>query len=295
MFICTFDPQMKRIKSYIAYLAYRLLNGGLSILPKAVTLDLLNSLLNLIGYRKDVIRANLAAAYPSMPDLERDRIRYQFYKSLSKTIISQVSGARTGNISFHNVSLIHALGTEYDVVLLLGSHYGCWESVGKMLTPELTEFSEYVAYKRLKNSYINRYLIKKRSDTIATPIEMKSLYRTIVKNLNSHNKSIYYLIADQYPSSLKNIETTTFLNQETRFINGPQRMALKHNIPVLFMDIKIDNIDDTTKVSIVPVYIPKEHSGEQVIARYSKLLEQQINRNPAHWLWSHRRWKNIRK
>jgi KDO2-lipid IV(A) lauroyltransferase len=36
---------------------------------------------------------------------------------------------------------------------------------------------------------------------------------------------------------------------------------------------------------------PKTFSWGQITEAHTKLLEKEINNQPANWLWSHKRWK----
>ncbi|MEP6810948.1 MAG: hypothetical protein ABI992_11950, partial [Chthoniobacterales bacterium] len=43
-----------------------------------------------------------------------------------------------------------------------------------------------------------------------------------------------------------------------------------------------------------PVYPPEDGDNDLFTARINRLLEEQIRRYPADWLWSHNRWKPLR-
>ena len=140
---------------------------------------------------------------------------------------------------------------------------------------------------------VDGYVYKKRSDTAAEPIEMKQLYRSVLDNKLKSNPSIYYMIADQFPSALQDIRQAKFLGLETWFINGPEKLSKKLAIPVVFMDITIAP-DDTYNVNFVPLYIPDVACQDKIVTAYAKALEAQIKRAPQYWLWSHKRWKNLK-
>jgi len=143
------------------------------------------------------------------------------------------------------------------------------------------------------NKYINNYILSLRSDTPAVPVEMKYLYKTMLGQIKSKKRSAFYLIADQYPSALQNIIQTKFLNQTTNWVNGPEKLATKLGVPIVFLDTEY-GADGAATVTLVPVYDPAHGNETDTTATYANLLERQIQRSPAHWLWSHKRWKNIR-
>jgi KDO2-lipid IV(A) lauroyltransferase len=40
---------------------------------------------------------------------------------------------------------------------------------------------------------------------------------------------------------------------------------------------------------------PKELEKGELMNQYCQKLEETIQENPAHWLWSHRRWKRTKE
>ena len=171
-------------------------------------------------------------------------------------------------------------------MVLLGSHYGCWEATGKNLTTLLPDIKQYVVYKKIKNPYVDKFLKQRRSDTVATPVEMKRLQRIVLKNLKSNIPSAYYLIADQFPSSPKHGIEVNFLDQNTLFVNGPEKLIEKLGLAAVYMDTVIN--EDGVNINLVPLD-PKKST----MVQYAQLLERQIERAPQYWLWSHKRWKNL--
>lgn len=279
---------------YISYVLFRLLSGLLRLLPRRLLAFCIYVTLRLSRYRLPVIAQNLHASFPDWSNQQVYDTTVLFYKNLATVVVSQLHAAPQRSVKYHNMELLHEQAKQHKAVILLGSHFGCWETLGKAITPLLGDYNQFVAYKKLKNPYVNKYLLKRRSDTPAVPIEMNTVYKNILTATKQPKSSIYYLIADQYPSSLQNIVECDFLHQTTRWVNGPEKLAKRLNTPVLFMDVQYD--DRTTVVDLHPVYIPNGlGSTESVTETYAKLLQRQIMRSPHHWLWSHKRWKNLRK
>ena len=278
---------------YIAYILFRLGTTILQALPPKVARVAVYLLLRVSNYRSKVIDDNLAASFSGKTEIFYTQTRYAFYKNLSKVIVSQVRGAAARDVSYNNIALLHKLINSHGTVILLGSHYGCWETIGKAITPLLSDYEQFVAYKQVKNKYINNYILSLRSDTPAVPVEMKYLYKTMLGQIKGKKRSAFYLIADQYPSALQNIIQTKFLNQTTNWVNGPEKLATKLGVPIVFLDTEY-GADGAATVTLVPVYDPAHGNETDTTATYANLLERQIQRSPAHWLWSHKRWKNIR-
>jgi KDO2-lipid IV(A) lauroyltransferase len=83
----------------------------------------------------------------------------------------------------------------------------------------------------------------------------------------------------------------TFLNQPTPVITGFEHFAKEYDTPVLFLSMErvkrgyyegtFHHITDT----------PRQTKDGEIVEAYMQLLEKKIHARPAHWLWSHRRWK----
>ena len=87
------------------------------------------------------------------------------------------------------------------------------------------------------------------------------------------------LITDQWPSG-NDRYWTTFLGQETAFLNGAERIAKMMNFPVFYCEL--------TKKR-------RGYCEAEFTEMFARYLEQTIRREPAYWLWSHKRWKASRE
>ena len=282
------------IRHYVVFLLARFFRILSLAIPRRVSKSIMKVLLKTTQYRRATVYGNLRASFPTLSDDAIATIASQFYEHLTDVTIDQLTASGPQRVRIHNKELIDKLLSQYRHIIVLGSHYGYWETVGKALTPHIPTPHQYVAYRQIRNPYLNEYVRELRSDTLATPIDQKKIYRKILQHLNSKQPSAYYLIADQYPSSLQNIETTVFLHQETRWINSAKRIATKFNLPVVYL--QWDGLDNGEHAAtIVPIYDPSRPTTTSIIASYAKYLQGQIEADPAKWLWSHKRWKNIRK
>lgn len=100
-------------------------------------------------------------------------------------------------------------------------------------------------------------------------------------------------IADQ-AASTTHAYWTTFLHQDTAVYNGPEKLAMKFNYPVVYMNIRRlrrGYYDVTPELLFEKPAAAKE--GE-ILEAFTRRLEKEIYRDPVTWLWSHKRWKNKR-
>ena len=83
---------------------------------------------------------------------------------------------------------------------------------------------------------------------------------------------------------------TDFLNQETGFLTGADRMAQKCNQVMIFPFVqKPKRGYYQLEFKIIPM-----DEVQDPIETYARFLEINIQKQPELWLWSHRRWKHSR-
>ena len=85
-----------------------------------------------------------------------------------------------------------------------------------------------------------------------------------------------------------------FLNQDTIFFDGGEKLALRCQLPVYF--VKMERLRrGRYEMSFELIYDGKEEVAEyEITQRYVRMLEAEIRRRPELWMWSHRRWKHKR-
>ena len=99
------------------------------------------------------------------------------------------------------------------------------------------------------------------------------------------------LLIDQAPLHKKGSYWTTFLNQPTAVVLTVAKLAQKVNYPIIY--IRINQIHKG-RYEVTPILLtesPTTLSVQDIAELYTRRLEEDILKNPALWLWSHRRWK----
>lgn len=273
----------------IAYIGFLTFRSTVRAAPMQLSVSILCFLFKRIKYRNHTITSNLTNSFPDQSEEELSQIKNKFYTHLANALIGQLRGEDIHRIRYKNVSALNSMIEQKGVVLLLASHYGCWETLGRQLSPLLDkDIVQYGVYKGIHNPHIDRAIQKSRTTDRITPLEMQQVYRSVLDAKKEGKKAVYYLIMDQYPSALQNLITINFLNQKTWFINGAEKMATKLNLTVYYLNLTIEHKESTAEI------IPLNKKEETITIQYAHLLEKQIRNDPAYWLWSHRRWKNLR-
>ena len=256
---------------------------------------------SVIGYRKDVIYINLARSFPKYKYGEIKEIAHKFYGNFADTIVENVwmiskSLKRMSRIGYlENPEVVKELYDKGKSVIFVSGHQGNWEFYPYISVFPPTDsigFSRSdfkLVYKRQRMGSMDMLMRWARSRHSAHElIESNSAARYVIKN--KENQSCYFLAADQAPLPGSKF-VANFLNQETLMMNGPELIALKTNIPVVFLNVEKERRGKyKVKFSLI-TETPSETAAGEITAKYAALLEESIRSKPENWLWSHRRWK----
>ncbi len=273
---------------------------GFSLLPLKVLYvfsDLVYALLyHVIGYRKKVVRENLRNAFPGKSAAELHTIEKAFYQHFCDLLVETIrlltisekqllKHCRMEPASAERIAQNKA--DRQNTVFLMG-HMGNWEWAGCGFSV-ITGYPLYVIYHPLSNLYMDRLMQGLRSRFGAIPVAMRNTARSMIENRDKLGGTVF--IADQSPHP-QGAYWTRFLHQDTAFFRGAEKMADKMKYPVLYMSIsKLRRGYYEIKA------IPIENEAQEedgVIEKYVRMLEADIQAQPAIWLWTHRRWKHKR-
>ena len=274
---------------------------AVSLLPFRV-LYIISDLLYLIvchavGYRRKVIRKNLRRSFPEKSEAELRGIEHAFYHYFCDYIVETVKLASISRremrrrMVFRGMEHISRAVAEGRGVALYIGHYGNWEwitSIGLHL-PEGSRGCQ--VYHVLESRVMDRLMLRLRSKMDTDSVPMAETLRRLLKMRQQGVCPVVGFISDQSPIIYNVPYWTTFLNQETPFINGSERIARKFDYIAVYLDVRVVRRGHY-EVTLLPI---ADHCAalpeNAVTQRYAELLENNIRRQPAYWLWSYNRWK----
>jgi Kdo2-lipid IVA lauroyltransferase/acyltransferase len=275
----------------------------LSILPFPL-LYLLSDFIFLImyyvlGYRRKVVAENIRKSFPEKSDKEMLELEKKFYHYLSdllleiiKTLtISKTTMLKHCRLDEKSILLMQKLNAEKKSCILVLGHLGNWEWASNSFR-STCEQPLYGIYHPLKNKYFNALSFYMRTRFGTKLIEMKNTYRDMVALKNQITATAF--IADQTPPP-DGAYWTNFMNQDTAIFQGTEKIAKKLNYPVIFMNVNRlhRGYYEVSAEMLCPN--PATSADGEISELHTKMLEQEIRKNPPYWLWSHRRWKHKRK
>ena len=110
--------------------------------------------------------------------------------------------------------------------------------------------------------------------------------RDVITLKKDKTRCVVIFIADQTPSRNNLHYWTNFLNQDSSILTGPERLARKLDLPVIFLDTKQVKRGYYTIDMKLVTETPKETPENWITEQYARLMEKCILRNPSGWLWN---------
>jgi len=106
---------------------------------------------------------------------------------------------------------------------------------------------------------------------------------------------MYFFGADQSPRNTNRSHWMMFLNQDTACITGPEFFARRYRLPVVYFDVqRVKKGYYSVRLEVIEQDSANTAPGE-ITENYMQTLEKYILKKPEDYLWSHRRWKHVRK
>jgi len=255
-------------------------------------------ILRIFAYRKKIIDNNLKNAFPKKENSALKKIKNQFYSYFGQLIVETIKLFNCSEDTirkrhkFVNESLINTfLKQDKDVIIVLG-HYCNWEWA--LLASSLNFDAEMIGiYKPLSSKFWNEQILNIRSQFGATLVSMKESVRYLLKTRKKAR--VIGILTDQTPSADELNYWINFLNQKTPVFLGAEKLANKLECPIFFAHIMpLSRAKYEIKFELITEATNQFNEGE-ITRFHSQILENNIKRNPAYWLWSHRRWKHQQK
>ena len=287
-------------------LIYWLVYGGMwlfSALPFRVlyVLSDFNYLLmyHVWRYRRKVVRENLEKSFPEKTEAERLQIERKFYRYLSDYMLEDLKLLHMSaedlcqRMIYKNTEQYLELTEKYGGIIVMIPHYANYEwliGMGSVMKPGDVPVQ---VYKPLKDKYLNELFKQIRSRFGGYNIPKHSTAREIIKLKREGKNMVVGLITDQWPSGDR--YWTTFMGQETAFLNGAERIAKIMNFPVFYCELTKTRRGYCEAEFKLMIEAPKETIEGEITDMFAHELEQTIRREPAYWLWSHKRWKFTKK
>ncbi len=282
----------------MAKVAYYIFVIPLSYLPLVILYAIMDIfyllLISIVPYRKKVIIQNIERSFPNKTKSEKAKIKRQFYRHLTQLLAESVKGLSISEnelkrrITVKNPEVMDDLYANGKNVLLVSGHYNNWEWV--ILSQALLFKHDAIGIGMPMTSKFWDKKINQRRSRFGMKVVHAKNYKEALTSDKERLKSVLVL-SDQSPGDSLKSYWMQFLNQNTAVLFGAEMMAHQLNYAVVFYALRKIKRGKYEMELFLITDNPSERSWGEITEAHTHLLEQEINNEPAPWLWSHKRWK----
>jgi len=255
----------------------------------------LGALVERLGIRRDVARANLALAFPEQPIPWRERVLDEHYKELGRVAAEYPRMAELARAPREQVFALWQ-GTEHaraalangrGMVFLTG-HLSNFELAGAVVAREVP--MAFFA-KPLSNPGAEEWISAIRQRAGLDVLQPGAGVRNVIRRLRAGGTVA--MLADQ--DARRDGVFVPFFGRPASTASGPAWLSLATGAPIVFCTCA-RAADGRLELRMFPALEPAGDAGDPeavraLTARHTALLEAAVRERPAQWFWLHKRWK----
>ena len=271
----------------------------ISILPfKLIYIlsDFLSFLLHKVfKYRLKTVQKNLKLVFNDKEKNELEEIEKKFYNHFADISIESIKAFGMSKrmmkerYAYENIDKLEKIQEKNKNIILICGHYSNFEwllSIGYNL-----KGNGYGIYTPMTNKYFNKLFEKIRGKHKSYLISRYKV-KEFMSNLNPKKYYLFGFAADQSPRKVGKSYINYFLGHKVPIFTGAERFSKDYNLSVVFADITRTKRGHY-KTKFIEI-IDKKDTNYSITDQFLKLLENQINRDPSQYFWSHNRFKHLR-
>lgn len=289
-------------------IVYYLVTAGwylLSLLPfwmHYLLSDLLYVILyRMIGYRKTVVRSNLATSFPEKSEAELRKIERDFYHFFGDYIAESVKLMTISRqnlkkrLVFKGTDVVNEVIESGQSCAVYMGHYCNWEYVTSLPLWVTPKAHCGQIYHPIENKDFDRLFLRLRQRQGSLSIPMQDTLRRLLEYRKEKQATIIGFISDQKPHWVNIHHWVDFLHHDTPVLTGTERIVRKLNYAAFYLDMhRVRRGYYEAEFKLITRQ-PQEMGDYELTDAYFAMLEASIRHNPAFWLWSHNRWSRTRE
>ena len=255
----------------------------------------------IIGYRKSVVRYNLASSFPEKTKKELLSIEKEFYHFLGDYLAESVKLMSISKknlkkrLVFKGTELVDEIVESGQSCAVYLGHYCNWEWITSLPLWVTPKAQCGQLYHPLENTVADLLFLRLRQRLGAICISMQDTLRKILEFRQKNQPVVIGYISDQKPYWTNIHHWVDFLHHDTPVLTGTERIARKMNHAVFYMDVRRIRRGYYEAEFKLITREPQKLKEFELTDIYYQHLEQNILRAPEFWLWSHNRWSRTRE
>ena len=248
------------------------------------------------GYRKKVVRDNLALTLPHLSIEERLDIEKKSYRHFCDLFLEMAKTMTISDMEINkrfvitNLELLKEYELKEKSIMLFVSHYASWEWL--VALNKKMSFRGFAVYKKVNNKYFDQLVKKIRSRFNTTLVVNNETIPLIANNHRNKVFSLYGIPSDQSPTLNRIFHDESFMGIPVPVHTGGETLAKKYDLNVLYAKVSKVKRGYYECTLIVLSDDAKSVPNFEITSKYLREVEKQIAVAPEYYFWTHRRWKH---
>jgi len=247
--------------------------------------------------KKTIAKKNILIAFPDLNEKSINEMIDRMWKNIGRIFgeyihISKfsITDERKKEIVFANKNNIEILKKNNKPLVFFSGHFANFELMAKCL--QELGFNIGAIYRPLNNIFLNPIMEFIRKKYIC-PIQIEkgsNGTKKLIKHI-SNNNPLALMVDQRLSSSIR----VPFFDQPATTTITPAQLAIKYDallVPVFLKRLEKTNFEFFIEE---PLITNRTNDYDKDIFNITQIMnikiEEFIKRDPAHWLWSHDRWK----
>lgn len=250
-----------------------------------------------LGIRRCVVERQVAAAFPRASRDEVRRIARESYDNLGRVAVESAQRAARGRdavlAAFDDSpdwAVVESARARGRGVVMVAGHAGNWELMGAYLAARLGTF--HAIARGIGNPFVDRYVRRVRERLGMRILHDQDAVRAVPRFLRQGDAVGF--LSDQAAVGLAST-FVPFFGRPAKTPRGAAVFALRFGAPVVAVHA-IRQHNGRYRMLAEEIPVPdtgdRERDVDDVMRRFTDVLERVVRAHPGQYFWQHRRWKH---
>jgi Kdo2-lipid IVA lauroyltransferase/acyltransferase len=247
--------------------------------------------------KKTIAKKNILIAFPDLNEKSINEMVERMWKNIGRIFGEYIHINKFSIIDPKKIKIVFANKNNFEMlkknnkpVVFFSGHFANFELMAKCL--QELGFNIGAIYRPLNNIFLNPIMEFIRKKYIC-PIQIEkgsNGTKKLIKHIST-NSPLALMIDQRLSSSIR----VPFFNHPATTTTTPAQLAIKYDallVPVFLKRLEKTNFEFFIEE---PLIINRSSDYDKDIFNITQIMnkkiEEFIKRDPAHWLWSHDRWK----
>ena len=252
---------------------------------------------HVVRLRRAYVLDALARCFPEKTERERRAIYAEMcgHQALNLMELMRFAGGKEAELGTrleaHGEEIVKSALSRGKGLLILIAHFGNYDLMG-LYASKLYGYPLSVITKTLKNSKLNALWWDMRRKAGVTEIPAHNAYRACVRALKK-NELVGFMLDQNRPTPQGVF--VDFFGKLASTTPGLAFMSAQTGAPVVPVFMR-RTPEGRHVLEARPMIEPPPDRKEETLlactAAYTRIIEAEVRRYPAQWLWLHKRWKS---